>query len=107
MSLKNIYFYPEAESSVSLKIKLSYGSRMYNYTIVSVAVSNFTRELREIEEKKKKKHPEEKQGLSPVRLKDVIVLLHDTSIFHSKDSIEISVMINTISLSSPLDPILF
>ena len=81
---------------------------MYNYTIVSVAVSTFTSELREIEEKKKKKkHPEEKQGLSPVRLKDVIVFLHDTSIFHSKDSIEISVMINTISLSSALDPILF
>lgn len=99
MSLKNTYFYPEAESSVSLKIKLFYGSRMYNYTIVSVVVSTFTSELRKTR-KKNKKHPEEKQGLSPVRLKDVIVFLHDTSIFHSKDNTEISVMINNISLNS-------
>ena len=105
MSLKNTYFYPEAESSVSLKIKLFFGSRMYNYTIVSVLVSTFTSEL--IKKRKKKKHSEEKQGLSPVRLKDVIVFLHDTSIFHSKGNTEISVMIKNISLNSALDPILF
>ena len=105
MSLKNTYFYPEAESSVSLKIKLFFGSRMYNYTIVSVLVSTFTSELRKT--RKKKKHSEEKQGLSPVRLKDVIVFLHDTSIFHSKGNTEISVMIKNISLNSALDPILF
>ena len=29
---------------------------MYNYTVVSVAVSNFTSELREIEEKNKNKN---------------------------------------------------
>lgn len=51
MPLKNIYFYPETERNVSLKIKLSYGSRMYNYilVVVLVAVSTFTSELRETE----------------------------------------------------------
>ena len=33
---------------------------MYNYTIVSVAVSTFTSELRQIEEKKKKKNTQKK-----------------------------------------------
>lgn len=51
MPLKNIYFYPETERNVSLKIKLSYGSRVYNYilVVVLVAVSTFTSELRETE----------------------------------------------------------
>lgn len=42
---------------------------MYNYTVVLVAISTSTRELRETE-----KNPEEMQGLSLLRLKDLLFL---------------------------------
>lgn len=49
MTLKNIYFYPEAENDVFLKIKSSYGSKIYNYIVVLVATSTSISKLRETE----------------------------------------------------------
>lgn len=49
MTLKNTYFYPEAENNVFLRIKSSYGSKIYNYTMFLVAISTSISKLRETE----------------------------------------------------------
>lgn len=49
MTLKNMHLYPEAENNVFLKIKPSYGSKIYNYIVALVAISTSTSKLRETE----------------------------------------------------------